>query len=389
MKRFFIGIMLTLSLLMMLSAHMSASEDDDRIKDAILGFLDASFKGDTDRVLSLTCTAQRDFVRLRFPATRPSFVDIGAVNVDVNNIELNITQKTFTQAYITVAGDLQVSGGGQSAQPIPITDVLPFPFITTVLEDGQWLICNSADLSLRGVIEAGAMGDKDLADSLLCEPLRGTIEQNPFYQLGVSLGANADFSQITYQVIEWNNNNGFVKITSNVGDADQLRVVNAIRENGAWRICNTPETTVRMMLELAISDDFANASALVCEAQRDTVTADLRSLRQRIISLVNLEAQTAQPAFYEAVAVLIFEAAGVERRDFRIQVNQVQYTLSDKTDTSATIAFGGSIIAQTIGLRQNIATNQVLPASAQVVLEDGAWHYCPQSTTEEDRSSDA
>ncbi|MCL4256140.1 MAG: hypothetical protein KJ043_20450, partial [Anaerolineae bacterium] len=147
MKRFFIGMILTLSLVLAMVSGVSANEDDD-IKNAILGFLDASFKGDTDRILELTCTAQRELVRLRFPTTRPNFVDIGAVNVDVSSIELNITEKTFTQAYITVGGSLQVSGGGQSAQPIPVGEILPFPFITTIFEEGQWRICNSADISL-------------------------------------------------------------------------------------------------------------------------------------------------------------------------------------------------------------------------------------------------
>ncbi|MCL4254882.1 MAG: hypothetical protein KJ043_14050, partial [Anaerolineae bacterium] len=271
-------------------------------------------------------------------------------------------------------------------QPSPVGESLPFPFITTIFEEGQWRICNSADISLRGVIEAGAMGDSELADTLLCEPLRGTVEQNPFYQMGAELGANTDFTQFVYQVVEWNNNNGFIKITSGV-EGDYLRVVNATREGGAWRICNTPETAIRMMLELAIADDFDNASALVCPEQRDSVMTDLRSLKQRAVSLVNLEGQTAQPAFYESVAVLIFEAAGVERRDFRVQVNQVQYALSDQTETSASVTFNGAIIAQTIGLRQNIPVAQLLPASANVTLQDGAWLYCPQPVTEEEETS--
>ncbi len=386
MKRFFIGMILTLSVIISMYAGVRADTDDDAIKDTILGFLDASFKGDTTRILELTCTTQRDLVRLRFATTRPNFVDARTINVDVSNIELDVTEKTFTQAYITVAGDLQVSGGGQSPEPIPVASILPFPFITTVFEEGQWRICNSADLSLRGVIEAGATGNLELADSFLCEPLRGTAEQNPFYQMGTELGANTDFTQFTYQVVEWNNNNGFVKITS-VVEGDYLRVVNATREDGIWRICNTPETTIRIMLELAIADDFDNASSLVCAEQRSNVMTELRSLKQRAVSLVNLEGQTGQPAFYETVAVLIFEAAGVERRDFRVQVNQVQYNLSDQTETSASITFNGSIIIQTIGVRQNIPVAQLLPASANVILQDGIWLYCPQPVTEEEETS--
>ena len=388
MKRFFIGMILTLSLVISACSSASTIGGGDSIENAILGFLDASFKGDTERILELTCSAQRDFVRLRFPATRANFVDIGAVTVDVSSIELDTTEQTATQAFTIVSGNLQVSGGGQSAQPIPIADILPFSFVTTVFEDGQWRICNSADMSLRGVIEAGATGNIELANSLLCEPLRGTAEQNPFYQLGAELGADADFTQIKYQVVEWNNNNGFVKISSGIAN-DYLRVVNATRENGAWRICNTPETAIRMMLELSIADDFDNASSLVCPEERNAVMAELRSLKQRAISLVNLEGQTTQPAFYESVAVLIFEAAGVERRDFRIQVNQVQYALSNRTETSANVTFNGTIIAQTIGLRQNIPVAQLLPASADVTLQDGAWLYCPQPTTEEETSTDA
>jgi hypothetical protein len=159
-------------------------------------------------------------------------------------------------------------------------------------------------------------------------------------------------------------------------------VVNATRESGAWRICSTPETTIRMILELAISDDATTASKLVCAEQRETILGELQTLRQRITDLVDLETRTANPPFYENVAVLIFEVAGVEQRNLRIQVAQVQYALSDTTDTSTTIGFNGNVRVQTIGLLQNIPITQVMPASAQMIRQNGMWYYCPQPATE-------
>ncbi|HRF93781.1 MAG TPA: hypothetical protein PLZ51_01240 [Aggregatilineales bacterium] len=381
MKRLFLAVILTLTFVVSACSSTANVGGDDSPQNAIIGFLDASFKGDQDRILSLTCLSQQELVRLRFPTTAGSFVQAAELSVNFDDVELTITEQTATQAYITIAGSLQISGGGQSAQPIALTDILPFPYMTTVLEEGKWRICNSADISLRGIIESGANDQVEIADGLLCEALRGSVAENPFYQLGKTLGANADFTQLGYRVTEWNPNNGFIKITNGVTN-DQLTVVNATRESGAWRICSTPETTVRMMLELALTDDFDTASQLVCPDQRATVLAELQTLRQRIVGLVNLENNTANPPFYEAVAILIFESAGVEQRNLRVQVAQVQYALSDETDTSATLAFTGNVRVQSIGLLQNIPVAQVMPESAQMIRQSGMWQYCPQPVTE-------
>ncbi|MDX2076090.1 MAG: hypothetical protein SFZ02_06640 [bacterium] len=381
MKRLFLAVILTLTFVVSACSPTSNVGGDDSPQNAILGFLDASFKGDQDRILNLTCTAQQELVRLRFPSTTGSFVQVAELSVNFDAIELTVTDQTATQAFVTIGGNLQISGGGQSAQPIALTDILPFPYMTTVLEEGKWRICNSADISLRGIIESGANDQAEVADGLLCEALRGSIAENPFYQLGKTLGANADFSQLGYLVTEWNPNNGFIKITNGV-TTDQLTVVNATREGGAWRICSTPETTIRMMLELALADDFATASQLVCADQRETVLTELQTFRERVLALFDPESRATNPPFYESVAVLIFESAGVEQRNFRIQVAQVQYAVSDTTDTSATIALTGNVRVQTIGLQQNIPIAEVMPASTQMTRENGMWQYCPQPVTE-------
>ncbi len=381
MKRFFLGVILALSLIVSACSSAGAVGGDDSPTNAVIGFLDASFKADKDRILALTCNAQRELVRLRFPTTTAAFVQASTVSVDFSDVELVIREQTATQALVNVSGNLKVSGGGQDSQLVPLAEMLPFPFVTTVFEEGKWRICNSADVSLRGLIEAGATNNSETADGLLCEALVGTVADNPFYQLGKSLGADSNFEELAYSVTEWNPNNGFIKITGGVSD-DQLNVVNATRENGEWRICSTPETTMRMILELAITDDIATASQLVCADQRETITAELQTLRQRITALVDLETRTANPPFYENVAVLIFEAAGVEQRNLRIQVAQVQYALSDTTDTNTTIAFNGNVRVQTIGLLQNIPVTSVMPASAQMIRQNGMWLYCPQPVTE-------
>jgi hypothetical protein len=389
MKRFFIILIVGIGMMVSACATTSAPVGgDDSPQNAIIGFLDASFKGDQDRLLSLTCNAQRELVRLRFPTTTPLFIQSSTIAVAFDDIELTVTEQTATQAYISIGGNLQISGGGQSAQAIALTDLLPFPYMTTVYEEGKWRICNSADISLRGLIEAGAINETEAADALLCEDLRGSATDNPFYQLGTELGANADFNALAYSVTEWNPTNGFIKITSGISDT-QLNVVNATREAGEWRICSTPATTVRMMLELALTDDFSSASKLVCAEQRETILPDLQSLRQRITGLVDLETQTTNPPFYEAVAVLIFESAGVEQRNLRIQVAQVQYALSDETDESATLALNGNVRVQSIGLLQNIPIAQVMPATTNMIRENGMWFYCPQPMSEEETSTDA
>lgn len=151
---------------------------------------------------------------------------------------------------------------------------------------------------------------------------------------------------------------------------------------GVWRICSTPETTMRMLLELAIADDATNAQQLVCAEQRERIAPELRSMRQRITALVNLETRTTNPPFYEEVALLIFETTGVEQRNLRIQVAQVQYALSDRTDTSAILTVSGNMRIQSIGLLQNIAATEIVPAKSQFVLEQGVWRYCPQPEPE-------
>lgn len=381
MKRFFLGVVLALSFIISACSGASAVGGDDSPTNAVIGFLDASFKADKDRILSLTCNTQRELVRLRFPTTTAAFVQASTISVDFSDVELVIEEQTATQARISVTGNLNVSGGGQEAQAIPLVDMLPFPFVTTLFEEGKWRVCNSADVSLRGLIEAGATEQTEIASQLLCEDLNGTITENPFYQLSKTLGENVNFETLSYSVTEWNPNNGFVKITGGIAN-DQLNVVNATRENGAWRICSTPETTMRMMLELAIADDVATASQLVCAEQRESVLPELQTLRQRITDLVDLETRTTNPPFYENVAVLIFEVAGVEQRNLRIQVAQVQYALSDTTDTSTTIGFNGNVRVQTIGLLQNIPVTQVMPASTQMIRQNGMWYYCPQPLTE-------
>lgn len=381
MKRFFLGVVLAFSFVVSASSSVGAVGGDDSPTNVIIGFLDASFKADKDRILALTCNAQRELVRLRFPTTTSAFVQASTVSVDFSEVELVIREQTATQAFVNVSGNLKVSGGGQEAQLIPLAEMLPFPFITTVFEEGKWRVCNSADISLRGLIEAGSTDNSEMADALLCEALVGTVADNPFYQLGKSLGADGNFDELAYSVTEWNPSNGFIKITSGIAD-DQLNVVNATRVNGEWRICSTPETTMRIIFELAIADDVATASHLVCADQRETVATELQTLRQRITELVDLETKTANPPFYENVAVLIFEAAGVEQRNLRIQVAQVQYALSDTTDTSTTIAFNGNVRVQTIGLLQNIPITSVMPASAQMTRQNGLWYYCPQPVTE-------
>jgi|GEM_PF-1554101 len=389
MKRFL--TILAIAISMMVSACATTSSPaggDDSPQNAIIGFLDASFKGDQDRLLSLTCNTQRELVRLRFPTTTPLFIQSSAIAVAFDDIELTVTEQTATQAYISIGGNLQISGGGQSAQAIALTDILPYPYMTAVYEEGKWRICNSADISLRGIIEAGANNQTESADALLCEDLRGSATENPFYQLGAELGASADFNELAYSVTEWNPTNGFIKITSGIPDT-QLNVVNATREAGEWRICSTPATTARMMLELALTDDISSASKLVCADQRETILPELQSLRQRITGLVDLETRTTNPPFYEAVAVLIFESAGVEQRNLRIQVAQVQYALSDETDESATLAFNGNVRVQSIGLLQNIPLASVMPATANMIRENGMWLYCPQPASEEETSTDA
>lgn len=109
-------------------------------QDAVEGFLEAAFSGDTTRAATFVCNAQRELMRGVYAEMTAAYAALEEVSVDLSELIYTVVSEEDVDATVSITGDVVVRiEGVEGERRINLDE--RFASVKLKKEDDLWRVC--------------------------------------------------------------------------------------------------------------------------------------------------------------------------------------------------------------------------------------------------------